>query len=392
MRAIIRTLLAVVVVVGGAWLGLRWYALTQLQAGFTHWADGLATNGAVQVSYDSIQRGGSPLAATVTVNDLRLLVQTSPAAPPLAITLPALAMEIDAAAPLLLHFNLPHHINLNTPRGDFALTFGSVSQTEHLDLSALLRQEPAPFDAVDAEAQNIDLLASSGSLLVLHADAYRSHSTFNRHAGAGQSVLSTSDALDNIAISPLLTRLASIPFNGKITHLGWSLNINGPVPADMPALAARYNALPADDRDGRTRVVAQGVHDWAAHGGSGSANIDLAIGPSALHANGDVTFDAKVQPQGNATLTADHLDAFTAAITTSYPEVQETVNAMEAALSPYLSSTANGGQTLSMKASYGNGTVMVNGKKAASLPPLDWDQLENPPPPQAPGDGSGAAL
>src|SRR5271168_3253371 len=135
MRAIIRPLLAIVVVVGIAWLGLRWYALTQLQAGFINWANGLAANGDVQVSYDSIERGGSPLAATVTVNDLRLLVQTSPAAPPLAITLPAFAMEIDAAAPLLLHFNLPNHINLNTSRGDFALTFGSISQTEHLDLS-----------------------------------------------------------------------------------------------------------------------------------------------------------------------------------------------------------------------------------------------------------------
>jgi hypothetical protein len=392
MRAIIRPLLAIVVVVGIAWLALRWYALTQLQAGFINWANGLAANGDVQVSYDSIERGGSPLAATVTVNDLRLLVQTSPAAPPLAITLPAFAMEIDAAAPLLLHFNLPNHINLNTSRGDFALTFGSISQTEHLDLSALLRQEPAPFDAMDAQARNIDLLASSGSLLVLHADAYHSHSTFNRHAGAGQTVLSTSDALDNIAISPLLTRLASIPFNGKIAHLGWRLNIDGPVPADIPALAARYNALPANDRDGRARVVAQGVHDWAAQGGSGSASAELAIGPSTLHANGDVTFDAKVQPQGNANLTADHLDAFTAAITSAYPQVQETVNAMEARLSPYLSSTANGGQTLTVKATYGGGAVMVNGTKAASLPPLDWDRLENPPPLQAPGDGSGAAL
>ena len=170
--------------------------------------------------------------------------------------------------------------------------------------------------------------------------SYRPHSTFNRQAGAGQSALSTSDTLENIAISPLLTRIASIPFDGRIVHLGWNLNVDGPVPADWAALAARYK------RGSRrlTRTAAHGswprpLHDWAAHGGSGAGNIGLAIGPSTLHADGDVTFDAKVQPQGHASLTADHLDAFTGAITASYPQLQDTVNAMEARLSPYLSST-----------------------------------------------------
>jgi hypothetical protein len=72
--------------------------------------------------------------------------------------------------------------------------------------------------------------------------------------------------------------------------------------------------------------------------------------------------------------------------------VQDTVNTLEARLSPYLSSTPHGGQTLTFNATYGNGAVMVNGQKVGSLPPLDWSQLETAPPPQAPGDGSGAAL
>ena len=134
------------------------------------------------------------------------------------------------------------------------------------------------------------------------------------------------------------------------------------------------------------------LHDWAAHGGTGNAGIDLAIGPSTLHAAGDVAFDSKVQPQGHANLIADHLDAFAAAIIAAYPQVQDTVNAMEARLSPYLSSTPHDGQTLTFKATYGNGAVMVNGQKVGSLPPLDWSQWETAPPPQAPGDGSGAAL
>ena len=392
MRVIIKPLLAVVVVVVIAWLGLWWYAQRQMQAGFIDWANGLAAGGNVQVSYDSIEHSGSPLAAMVTVNNLRLVVQPDPAAAPLAIVLPAFALEIDAAAPLLLHFDLPNRINISAARGDFVLTFGSIAQTERLDLSALLHQEPGPFSSMDTQAQNIDLLASSGSLMVLHADSYRAHSTFNRHGAAGQSVFATSGAVDNIAVSPLLTRLASIPFGGRVAHLGWNLNLNGPIPKGWPALAARYEAVPEDNLDGRLRVVAQAVHDWAAQGGSGNAGIDLTIGPSTLQASGDVSFDAKVQPQGHASLVADHLDAFTAAVVTSYPQVQDTVSAMEARLSPYLSSTPHGGQTLTFKATYGNGAVTVNGQKVGSLPPLDWSQWETAPPPQAPGDGSGAAL
>jgi hypothetical protein len=321
---------------------------------------------------------------------LRVAVQPSPTVAPLVITLPAFAMEIDAVAPLLLHFDLPNRINLDADHGDFVLTFGNIAQTERLDPSALLQREPAPFSAMDTQAQNIDLLASSGSLMVLHADAYQAHSTFDRHAGAGQSAFASNGAVAGVAVSPLLTRLASIPFDGRIAHLGWNLNINGPEPTDWAKLATSYRA--ADDDDGRTRVIAQALHDWAAHGGTGAGAIDIAVGPSTLHAAGDVAFDAQVQPQGHASLIADHLDAFTAAVAAAYPQVQDTVNAMEARLSPYLSSTPNGGQTLTFKATYGNGTIMVSGQKVGNLPTVDWQQLETAPPPQAPGDGSGAAL
>jgi Uncharacterized protein conserved in bacteria (DUF2125) len=390
MRTIIKPFAAIVLVVVVAWLGLWWYAQRELQAGFINWATGLASGGDVEVSYDSIEHSGSPLVAMLTVNNLRVAVQPSPTAAPLVITLPAFAMEIDAVAPLLLHFDLPNRINIGADRGDFVLTFGNVAQTERLDPSALLRGEPAPFSAMDTQAQNIDLLASSGSLMVLHADAYQAHSTFDRHAGAGQSAFASNGAVAGVAVSPLLTRLASIPFDGRIAHLGWNLNINGPEPADWAKLATRYKA--ADDDDGRTRVIAQALHDWAAHGGASAGAIDIAVGPSTLHAAGDVAFDAQVQPQGHASLIADHLDAFTAAVVAAYPQVQDTVNAMEARLSPYLSSTPHDGQTLTFKATYGNGAIMVSGQKVGNLPMVDWSQLETAPPPQAPGDGSGAAL
>ncbi len=392
MRAILKPLVAIVLVVVVAWLGLWWYAQRELQDGFITWANELSAGGDVQVSYDSLEHSGSPLVAMLTVNNLRVEVQPSPAQAPLVITLPAFALEIDALAPRLLHFDLPNRIDINADRGDFVLTFGSITQTEQLDLTALLRREPAPFSAMDMQASNIDLLASSGSLMVLHADSFQAANNFNRQAGAGQSAFASNGTVENIAISPLLTRIASIPFDGRIVHLGWKLNINGPEPADWATLAARYRAVPASDQDGRSRVMAQAVHDWAAHGGTGAGNIDLAIGSSTLHAAGDVAFDAKVQPQGHASLNADHLDAFTGAIIASYPQLQPTMSALEARLSPYLSSTPHGGQTLSFNATYGNGAVMANGQKVGTLPPLDWSILDTTPPPQAPGDGSGAAL
>jgi hypothetical protein len=103
-----------------------------------------------------------------------------------------------------------------------------------------------------------------------------------------------------------------------------------------------------------------------------------------------VKFDANVQPSGTADLTADHLDEFTGAITNAYPQVQDTISQAEAQLSPYLSTTGTGGQTLGMNVTYGPPGVTINGQKVADMPPVNWDALENPPPAPAPDDGSGA--
>ncbi len=205
------------------------------------------------------------------------------------------------------------------------------------------------------------------------------------------------ETVNGIALSPLLTRLASIPFDGKIAELGLTMKISGPVPTDFAALTTQLNALPASDRAGRNKIVIQALHGWAAAGGNAAASLSLIIGPSTLNANGAVTFDAQAQPSGTADVTANHLDEISSAITNAYPQTQGAVNAIEAHLSPYLTSSDTGGQTLGMHVTYGKGAVSVNGQTVAPLPPLDWNALENPAPPlpapaQAPGDGSGASL
>lgn len=391
MRSIVRSLLALVILLAAAWLGLRWYAEAQMQAGINAWNDRMTANGDIKVSYDSITRGASPLTASVILHNVQYVVQANPAEAPVSITLPTLALRIEADEPLVLHLDLPRQINISTPRGDGALTFGSVAVAEQLDLQALTAHEPDPFKSATMSASDINLLASSGSLLILHADSYSAQGTLDRTAGAGETALRNDASLQGIALSPLLTRLASIPFGGRITQLGVHLDISGPLPANWQAALAQFNAVPATDKADRSKIALGLVHEWAAARGSANGSLILTVGPSTLKAGGNVKFDANAQASGTANVSANHLDAFSAAITNAYPQMQGPVNQIEARLSPYLSSSDAEGQMLNMHIAYGSGTVTVNGAKVSDLPPIDWNNLLNPPA-QAPGDGSGAAI
>lgn len=394
MQFILRVMGLAVVVLAVAWLGLWWWAENQMQAGFANWAARMQNQGNVTVSYGRMNRGYSPLAASVTVTNMLITVQPDPNQPPISVTFPTLGMEIDAGNLGVLHYNLPQQVNINTPRAIVAVTFGSIALSQQIDMDALARQEIDPFKATDASAGNINILASGGSLLLLHIDSYDAHATFNRNAGATDTALSVTEDFKGVALSPLLTRLGSVPFGGGITEFGLNVSVTGPVPANWEALVSQFNAIPVEDKAGRAKLVLQSVQGWAAQGGSANGDLKLMIGPSTLNASGNVTFGNKAQPSGTADVTASHLDAFLGAITTAYPRTQDKVSALQAQLSPYLSSTPAGGQTLGVHVVYGAGTVNVNGKKVSELPPVDWDALENPqaPTPQAPGDGSGAAV
>jgi hypothetical protein len=189
-----------------------------------------------------------------------------------------------------------------------------------------------------------------------------------------------------------MTRVLSIPFGGKITHLGLTLNVSGPLPANLSGLADQIRAA-AQDPVAEQKVFMPVVHDWATQGGNGNFSLTTIIGPSTLTAGAAVKFDADVQPEGTADITANHLDQFTGAITNAYPDAQSDIAQAEAQLSQYLTTTSDGGQTLTMHVVYGSGAVNVNGEKVGPLPPVDWNTLENPPPASDTpdnGDDSGA--
>jgi len=389
MRSFLSYVLVLVVILAVAWTGLWWYAEGRMQAGLTGWMAQISQNQSVKASYGSVSRGMLPNAATVTLSNVQFTLTPGGSAPPMTVTLASITERIDAGDPLLVHIDLPNQINLSAPRGDASITFGSIEAAEHLNPQALFHSEVPPFSGTDISASDISLLASGGSLQVLHMDSLRDDGTVNPNAGAGQVAITGSVAFNGIALSPLLTRIASVPFGGKVAQLAFTTTVSGPVPANWQTLVQQLNALPGDDQADQRKITFTALHNWAAAGGNAKLGLTLLVGPSTLSADAAVQFDANVQPSGTADLTADHLDAFSAAVTAAYPQVQDNVNQIEAQLSPYLSTTDDGGQVLTIHLIYGSGAVSINGQKVGDMPPIDWDMLENPPA-QASGDGSGA--
>lgn len=400
MRSVVKFLFGLVVVFAIAWVGLWWYAEGRLENGFTAWASQLATQG-WKIGYTSDQRGTSPTAASLTLTGLTLSPPPDAQGRTGTITLPSLTLRIEALNPLVLHTDLPAKINLDFGAGiDAAVSFATVSSTQQLDPHVLFSHGEYPYRSGNFAATGVDILASQGSLLVLHMDNVATQYSLNPQAAADGNALSVTESFDGIAVSPLMTRMLSIPFGGKITHLGMGLNVSGPVPDGLTDLAAQLKAVPFGDEAAQQKLLIPVLHQWAVKGGSGNFSFTSLIGPSTLTAAASVKFDDSVQPEGTADITADHLDQFTGAITNAYPAAQDDIAQIEAQLSQYLTTTSEGGQTLTMHVVYGSRSVSVNGQKIGPLPPVDWTALENPPPAPPAGtdtpdddndNGSGAA-
>jgi hypothetical protein len=384
MRGVIKFVLTLIVVVVLAWLGLWWYAQGRLQGGFQSWAEEQASHG-VTVAYGSVQRGTSPLEARLTVTNLTITLPPAQDGAQGVISLPSLVLRIEAASPTVVHLDPPDKISFNAGANvQFVMNSGSIASTEYLDPNALFNKTIYPFRGGDFTATDVDFLASSGSLLVLHIDSFAGHADINLNAGANAPAVDETLTINGLALSPLVTKIASIPFDGKISQLGLSFSLSGPVPPQIYTILDQIRAA-EHDPVAQQKLVMPIVHQWASQGGNGTVSLNLAIGPSAASSDAAIKFDANLQPEGTANLTADHLDEFTAAITAAYPQVQDTISTAEAQLTPYIATTPQTGQTLTIHATYGAGAVNINGTKVTDLPPVNWTTLENPPPAAAPG-------
>jgi hypothetical protein len=383
MRGVVKFVLTLIVVVVIAWLGLWWYAQGRLQAGFQSWAEQQANHG-ITVAYGSVARGTSPLEARLTVTNLTITLPPAQDGAQGVISLPSLVLRIEAASPTVVHLDPPNKISLNAgANAQFVMNSSSIESTEYLDPNALFNKTIYPFRGGDFTATGIDFLASSGSLLVLHIDGFTGHADINLNAGSSTPAVDETLTLNGIALSPLVTKIASIPFDGKISQLGLSFSLSGPVPPQIYTILDQIRAA-QHDPVAQQKLVMPIVHQWASQGGNGSISLNLTVGPSTASSDAAIKFDANLQPEGTANLTADHLVEFTAAITAAYPQVQDTISAAEAQLTPYIATTPQTGQTLTIHATYGAGAVNINGTKITDLPPVNWTTLENPPPAAAP--------
>lgn len=390
MRALSRLLLGLLLIVIVAWVGLWWYAEGRIQDGINEWATRTATSGQVRVSYDSMTRGGSPLAATVTVHNMRLVVAPTQAVAPITLTIPVVTFEIDAATPTLLTVNTGNQLSVSGTRGDVAITYDAASLIEHLNSQALFNKTAYAVASSELKSSNINVLASSGSLQVLHIDDIDAQGAYNPTATASQSALTLSEFFQGLSVSPLVTRLAGLPFDGRIAELALTLNVAGPVPPSWLGLQTQLKTTPATDTAARQKLLITALHDWAASGGTATSTAKLVLGPSTLTANANIKFDANVQPIAAGDVLANHLDAFTQAIANAYPQLQPQIAQFEALMSPYLTTNGDDGQVLTLHLTAANGNFGVNGKTLAPMPPLDWNSLENPPPPADVPDNGGA--
>ncbi|MGE4481040.1 DUF2125 domain-containing protein [Acidocella sp.] len=389
MRGFLKGLGGLVILAALLWLGLWLYADMRLKQLVTARIDAVNQSGEAQIAYDKIATSRSPLMASVTLTNPRWTARPDPSTPPITISAASIGAHIDLAHPLTLHVDMPLSIGVTSSAASGAVTFAMAEMTETLSPAVWLGHAATPITGGEARFAGIDLLASHGSLAVAQIGALSLNETLNAKANTSQTALSFDANLHDLRLSPILTKLANLPFGGRVAHLGLSARLSGPL--DWQGIAQREATL--GDEDQRHQFMLETLHRWALAGGRGEGKISLTLGPSVFNADGTVAFDKNAQPSGESSLTADHLDQFTAALTASYPDAQDWVSKIEAELSPYLSTTQDGGQVLTMNTSYGKQGIVVNGKKTGDLPPLDWDKLINPPPapPVAPGDGSGAA-
>ncbi len=389
MRGFIKGLAGLAVLIVLAWLGVWLYAEMRLKQLVAAEISRANASGTVQISYDKLTTSSSPLVASVALTNPSWTSRPEASGPAFSAHAASIGLHIDLLSPLLLHVDMPLSIAITTADASGALTFAVADITETLSPSLWTGNTSNPITGGDARFAGINLLASNGSLQVAQIDSLVLRESLNAKAGPAQTAMLLDEKLNHFQLSPILARLINLPFNGQIAYLGLSMRLSGPL--DWQSIAKQVASLPPGDA--RIHFMLQSLHQWALAGGHGQGKLILTLGPSQLKAKGSIAFDNAAQPSGTGHLAVNHLDQLTSALTTAYPALQDDVSQFEARFSPYLTTTEADGQVLTMNTVYGKNGVTINGQKTGEMPPLDWNELLNPPPapPTAPGDGTGAA-
>ncbi len=197
MRSMARGVTGVVLVLAVAWGALWWYAQERLQAGINGWIAQATSDGAVQVTYDSIVRGHSPFAADVTLINPRWSIQPAGASSPVTLSTPSFGLRIGVTNPLVVHADLARQLLIGTSKGDISVTFGSLDITEHLNPQALFNTGILPYRAFTSTGSDMSVLAGNGIVPLLHIGSFAEHGSVNPQAGVKDTAYTLDLTLQN---------------------------------------------------------------------------------------------------------------------------------------------------------------------------------------------------
>lgn len=391
MRRFIAALGGAIILVVLAWLGIWFYAEMHLKQLAEARISQFNKVGGNQVLYKKLITSDSPFVISIALVNPQLKIIRPSSNMPLFASAARIGMHIAPLHPLTLHVDWPLIVNvrdMSHPNDLIVFSSATASMVETLNPSVWFGNYTNPVSAVNTKFTNINLLASNGSLQIAWIDSFSSHTTFNNAANTSQNALSLQYNIRNLRVSPVLTKLFSLPFNGEIKQISTSLMISGPLNIDQ--MVTEQSRITNEDE--YKQFLLQTTHDWAKAGGHTQGSLTLDLGPSLIDANFAAAFDQQIQPKGTMNVTVSNLNELADSLNAAYPTFKDYISQAEAMLAPYMFNTENG-PILKINAAFGQPGIFVNGKQDAAMPTLDWNSLLNPSaaPAFAPGDGSGAA-
>lgn len=392
MSKVIKWIAAIVVLLIILWIAFWVYAQMQLKDVIQNKISMVNSTGQEHISYERITTSSSPFVISVTLINPSLTKPAMDGVPPTQLSTAYLGASLSLFHPLTLNETIAPRFDIHVGENAGVVIFGQIKSTNTLRPSVWWGNVSNPIVESDSQISNMQVLGSNGSLSLVTIGAIKAHETIGPNTTtAAQVAAIVNMSMDHLQVAPTFTEMLHLPFGGEIKHLDTSFTIFGPF--DVQALSKTLNQTPDDQRH---KVLISDIQSWAAAGGHMLADLNLEVGPSTLTTNMAVGFDKQAQPNGTANVNANHLDQFTAALVAAYPEMQSKITQMQASLAPYLSTTTQGGQVLTMQTVFGQKGVTINGKQTSTTPvTINWEALENPPQPMpafAPGDQSGAAM
>ncbi len=374
MRAL-RFILPLLLVLALIWIGIWWYAQSQLIVGFQHEEAKLREAGWT-ITHGPITRGSSPLAASATVANLQLTIPGAPGTRP-TIDLPSFNERIDATSPFTVAVNLPHHFTVHAANGTQIAIDADLIE-DHLDLSGrdFLPNAKRVLIGGNLRINNLRASVANSNFPIVTIGAIRTHMRLNPDADATETAVRINETFSNIAVSPMFVTLIHLPFNGEIEKYTIAMTISGP---DLkPILTGQISAPMAPNSDPNTALAQQLtaigalLRPWASQGGHGTLAVGLIIGPLNAKVDTAFKFDPALQPEGTGTVTATGLHAFFTDIAAAQPRLANGLAAATAATAPYMVKAANGQQKLSIALALKNRSLSLNGKPTTTLPVVNW--------------------